>query len=82
MSLYFFHLRNGHDVLLDPEGRELDGIEAITSNALKEARSIISEDARDGCIYLDQSLDIRDEAGLLVHRLEFPDAVEIVQPKG
>jgi hypothetical protein len=79
MALYYFHLRDGIDVLLDEEGRELDK-KAIESAALIEARSIISDDAREGRIRLDQRLDIEDAAHVIVYSLAFVDAVHIVEP--
>jgi hypothetical protein len=81
MSLYYFHLRDGVDVLLDPEGREMASADAIPLAALTEARSIISDDARNGRIMLDQHIDVEDESRNILHTLHFVDAVEIVQPK-
>jgi len=81
MARYYFHLRDGIDVLLDEEGRELDE-KAIQSAALIEARSIISDDAREGRIRLDQRLDIEDAAHAIVYSLAFVDAVQIVEPHG
>ena len=81
MSLYFFHLRDGADIALDPEGRELSGIDAIRPIALADARSIISGDAKGGRIILDQRIDVEDEFQNIVHTLHFVDAVEIVHPR-
>jgi hypothetical protein len=81
MASYFFHLRDGLDVLLDREGRVLDDAAAIADAALMEARFIISEDAKDGRIRLDQRIDVEDEFSKIVHTLEFVDAIEIVQPR-
>jgi hypothetical protein len=80
MSLYFFHLRDGVDIALDPEGRELSDREAIVASALAEARSIIGEDAKGGRIVLDQRIDVEDEFQNILHTLHFVDAVEIVHP--
>jgi hypothetical protein len=77
MPLYFFHLRDGVDILLDPEGLNLDGQVAIASTAMAAARSIISNDALNGVISLGQHIDVEDEAGKLVHCLPFNDAVTI-----
>jgi hypothetical protein len=77
LSLYYFHLRNGTDVLLDAEGRELDAA-AVAAAALGEARSIISHDALAGRILLDQHIDVENGAGETVHCLAFADAVKIV----
>jgi hypothetical protein len=81
LPLFFFHLRDGDDILLDPEGREIQGADAIAAAALREARSIIGDDALKGCIRLDQRIDVEDELGTVVHSLDFADAVEIVLPK-
>jgi hypothetical protein len=80
MPQYFFHLRDGHDVLLDSEGMSLAGLEAATAQALKEARSLISHDALEGRINLCQRIDVEAPPGTVVHRLEFVDAVELVKP--
>ena len=40
MPRYFFHLRDGEDRLLDPEGRLLSSIDAVSDATLKEARAI------------------------------------------
>lgn len=80
MPRYFFHLRDGEDILLDPEGRELDDREAVERMALDEARSIIADEARGGRIELNARIDVETEEGELVHRLDFVNAVEIVVP--
>jgi hypothetical protein len=82
MPLYFFHLRDGVDVLLDGDGREFDDIDAVAKAALVEARAIIAEEARNGRIMLDQHIDVENDAGRIVHRLSFADAIEIVPPNG
>ena len=81
MARDYFHLRDGEDILLDPEGRELNHPGAIEQMALNEARAIIGDDARGGTIGLNQRIDVETEAGELVHRLRFADAVVIVQPQ-
>ncbi len=80
MPRYFFHLRDGEDILLDPEGRELNHPGALEQMALNEARSIISDDVRSGRITLIQRIDVENEAGQLIHSLRFVDAVRIVMP--
>jgi hypothetical protein len=76
MALYFFHLRNGIDVLLDPDGRRL-AFAGVPGAALGEARAIIAADARAGRIDLDQSIEVQDSEGEVVHRIAFEDAVKI-----
>jgi hypothetical protein len=77
MTLYYFHLRDGEDTLLDPEGRDLGSMEAIREATLREARSIISSDSLEGKVKLSYRLDVEDESGKVVHRLQFEDAVSL-----
>ena len=81
MPVYFFHLRDGEDTLLDPDGRVLDGSAAIARSALAEARALISDEARLGRIRLDQRIDVEDADGVVVHSLPFSEAVEITGDK-
>lgn len=77
MQTYYFHLRDGTDVLLDPDGRALPSLAAVAGAALLEARAIISAEAKGGRISLNQSIDVEDEAGQVVHSLPFAEAVQI-----
>lgn len=79
MQSYLFHLRDGSDVLLDPDGRELPSLEAVAAAALYEARAIISADALGGRINLAQEIQVEDESGSIVHRLDLRDAVSVQQ---
>lgn len=77
MAKYFFHLRDGRDVLLDPEGRDIAEAATIPALALRDARSMISQDVLKGRIDLQQWIEVIDEAGQIIHRLDFRDAVII-----
>jgi hypothetical protein len=76
MPRYYFHLCDGKDILLDDEGRELeaDQLEAMT---LSEARAMIAADVLTGEIFLNQSIEVHDETGRIVHRLSFDKAVDV-----
>jgi len=76
MPRYFMHLRDGTDVVLDPEGVEMPA-EAVVGAALFAARDCIAGDVRDGKIDLHCRIDVHDERGKLVHSLPFADAVEL-----
>lgn len=78
MALYYFHLSDGHQALIDPEGRELDDASQIAPLALREARAMISQDALGGRINLGQYIEVRDSDGKLVCQLSFRDAVTII----
>jgi hypothetical protein len=79
MALYYFHLRDGTEVLMDPEGRELPSLAAVSVAALRDARGLIGDGALHGRIMLDQHIDVEDRNGAIVHTLDFVDAVKIVQ---
>lgn len=76
--LYFFHLLDGADILLDPEGRQLAGLEVVKAIALREARMLISHEALNGAIDFNQRIEVRDGAGKVLHRLEFTDAALVL----
>ncbi|WP_371414131.1 hypothetical protein [Sphingosinicella sp. CPCC 101087] len=61
------------------EGREFDSREALQRETLKEARSIISNDALEGNVNLSYHLDVEDAFGNVVHRLPFEDAVKVIR---
>ena len=77
MALYYFHLTDGHEALIDAEGREVADPADLHNLALQEARAMIAQDALGGRIVLDQYIEIRDAAGKLVHQLPFREAVTI-----
>ena len=76
MALYFFHLVDGADLLLDPDGREIDP-GSVHAAALAEARAMIAADARVGHIRLDQRIDVNDAGGTTVCSVPFEDALKI-----
>jgi hypothetical protein len=76
MALYYFHLCDGTDVLLDPDGRDLKA-DAVVAAALAEARAIVAADARAGHIYLDQKIEVHDADGKIVHHIDFEEAVRV-----
>jgi hypothetical protein len=77
MPLYFLHLRDGTDEVLDPDGVVLPA-EAVQGTALSAARDCIAGDVRRGRIELKFRIDVHDEAGVIVHTIGFADAIEIV----
>jgi hypothetical protein len=81
VARYYFHLRDGTDRLLDPEGTELASLETVEQITLFEARSIISGDALEGRIKLDYHIDVEDASGTIVHSLEFEKAVTIARSR-
>ena len=70
-------MRNGGDLLIDPDGRVLDGPVDVARDALAEARALISDEALSGRIKLAQRIEVEDAGGTVVHRLNFWDAVAV-----
>jgi len=79
MPLYYFHLRDHVERLLDPQGLSINDPAKLGERALKEARAIISQDALAGVINLDQRIEVEDESHSVVYVLPFVDAVRIVR---
>lgn len=77
MPRYFFHLKDGHDRLIDEVGRLIDDPAQIDTIALKEARALIAEEAKEGSINLNQRLEVFDEGGSMVRVMQFRDAVRL-----
>lgn len=77
LALYYFHLCDGRDTLIDPDGREVGDAATIGDIAIKEARAMISQDALVGKISLDQFIKVRDVDGKLIHKMGFRDAVSV-----
>jgi hypothetical protein len=76
MATYFFHLRNGDDLLQDAEGRSLRSERAIAAAALHEARAILSADIPTEHVNLDQRIEVENARGAVIHKLHFGDAVD------
>ena len=77
MPRCFFHLRDGSDVLLDPDGVELPA-NAIAGAALLQARDCIAGDVKNGRLDLNYHIDVHTKDGEVVHSLAFTDALEVV----
>jgi hypothetical protein len=60
MKTYFFHLRDGVDVLLDPDGRGLP-TSRRRSPRPSRAQVDLGADALLGTIMLEQRIDVEDE---------------------
>jgi hypothetical protein len=78
MARFYFHLRDGRDILLDDEGVELDGVEAAREQALRSARSILAAEVLEGRVPLHMRIDVENGAGAIVYRLPFAEAVQVI----
>ena len=79
MARYFFHLRDGDDQLLDPDGIELADQPAIEAAALNAARGMLSHEMREGRLDLRYRIDVEDQRGTVVHSVDLADAFETIR---
>ena len=79
MPRYFFDLYNDITAL-DDEGRELPDLESAKNNASKEAREMVEASVHDhGRVDLRHRIELRNDAGAVVHTVHFEDAVNVVR---
>ena len=79
MALYFFHLCDGPNHLLDLEGQELPDLDAAKAFALLSARDTLSHEMKRGLLNLCVRLDVADAAGAIVHTLPLEQAFRILK---
>jgi hypothetical protein len=72
---YFFHLREPGGYVVDDEGLELGGLDAVKAAATCGARSIIADEILKGHLPLGTILEVEDEDGRRVLDLPFGDTV-------
>ena len=77
LARYYFHLRDGVDVILDPEGVQLEDPGMLPKLALSSARDTLSHEMKDGCLNLGYRIDVEDETGAVVHSLALKDAFAV-----
>ncbi len=78
MARYFFHLRDGVDDLLDPDGIEFKTMDAVKAAVLHNVRDLIAGDVRTGIIDFRYRIDAEDENGQIVYSLPFKHAINII----
>ena len=63
MARYFFHIKDGADLIQDPEGSELATMEDARSQALKSARELWADAIKSGRSLGADAVVIADEQG-------------------
>ena len=74
---YYFHLRESGNLIVDDEGRELVGLDAVKAAATAGARSVIAAEAMAGKIPLGAIIEVENEQGERVLDLPFREAVSL-----
>jgi hypothetical protein len=78
VAVYFMHLRNGTDELLDPEGKDFASIALLKSAVLAGARDLMAGDIKHGIVDLRYRIDAEDADGAIVYSLDFAHALNII----
>ena len=81
MPRFFFFVHNGHGVIRDETGTDLQDQAAAGQLALDSVRSMVAEDARRGVIDLDGRIEVKDRAGSLLLTLDYREAFELRVPE-
>lgn len=76
VPVYYFNLYDDI-VCVDDEGQELTDLATARAQAIRAAREIIADQARDGRINLSPWIEVEDEDRRPVLTLPFRSAVEI-----
>jgi len=71
MPRFFFHVRNGSDLIRDDEGLELSSLDDVRREAWEGARGTAIFDLNGSC---NQQFEITDEAGIIVLVYPFKNA--------
>jgi hypothetical protein len=79
MAGYFFHLRDGSDELLDPEGLVLPDTQAAKAKALWAARDTLSHDMRGGTLDLRFHIEVEDIEQAVIYCLPFEEAFQVIR---
>jgi hypothetical protein len=82
ITRYFMNLRDGSDELLDPEGTEHPSLDSLRTAVLREARELMSADAKEGLIDFRFRIDAEDSEGVVVYSLSFKHALNIIPETG
>ena len=78
MPLYFMHLRDGTEELLDPDGVRLPDLDSLRKAVLIAVRDLISGDVQRGVIDMRFRIDAENELGEIVYTMPFKHAVTII----
>jgi hypothetical protein len=71
MAKYFFHVRNGGELIPDPEGVELPNLDSAADEWRRVVREVLNEDAFRSELLADRQIEIMDDQGSLVLLIPF-----------
>lgn len=77
MARFFLHLRDGTELMEDPDGSELPDLNAARAEARDAARDIMAGMVRAGELLDGQQIEIRDAAGALLEIVRLRDVLRL-----
>jgi hypothetical protein len=77
MPIYFFHTKEGDQVINDPEGIERPHMAAVQKAAIQWASSLIAEAVGNGDANYHCRINVEDESGRSVMTVTFASHVQI-----
>ncbi|MEE7456101.1 hypothetical protein MPAR168_18550 [Methylorubrum populi] len=77
MARFFLHLRDGTELIEDPDGSELPDLNAARAEARDAARDIMAGMVRAGELLDGQQIEIRDAAGALLDVVRLKDVLRL-----
>jgi hypothetical protein len=77
MPRFRFNIHDAHFEAPDEEGQELPGLAQARAVAIAGIRSILGGELESGVIDLRGHIDVADESGRVMMRVDFAEAVEI-----
>jgi len=77
MALFFFNIQNGDGFTQDEEGRELTSLDDARTEAIRDIRSIVSDEVKHGQADLRGRVEITDPGGRVLTTVQFAEAVDL-----
>jgi hypothetical protein len=80
MPIFYFHIRQEGELIEDPDGTELSGIDEARAAAKEDARALIAERIGAGRMVEPDAIEIVDHDGAMRAIVYFQDVVEELTP--
>ncbi|MDM9646819.1 hypothetical protein [Rhizobium sp. S163] len=74
---YYFHIRDGLDIEIDPEGTELPSVTAAHEEARDAAREIVAEMVLRQERISGKTFQVTDETGLIITLIPFASVLRL-----
>jgi len=78
MPVYFLHVQDGDQLILDPDGSSLHDLEAARAEAIESARELMADSiVSDGRVGIERSIEVWDAVGARLLVVPFHQAVAL-----